>query len=102
LELRLNQVTGAQGPQENCDRSALASSLQNNGEQCVTAIWNVFGGNDMIATCGMSGSATMDLSNLVNDKWSPKYDTGAQGLRKTVTEEVLGIRGQSRDAYALL
>jgi predicted flavoprotein YhiN len=62
------------------DGNALASSLQNNGEQCITAIWNVFGGNDMITTCGMSGSATMDLSKLVNDKQSPKYDTGAQGL----------------------
>jgi hypothetical protein len=46
-------------------------------EQCVTAIWNVFGGNDMIATCGMSGSATMDLSELVKVEQSPKHDTGA-------------------------
>jgi hypothetical protein len=47
------------------DGSALASSLQNNVEQCVTAVWNVFSGNDMIATCSMSGSATMDLSEVV-------------------------------------
>jgi hypothetical protein len=72
------------------DGSTLASSLQNNGEQCVTAIWNVLGSNDMIATCGMSGSATMDLSKLMNDKQSPKYDTGAQGLRKTVTQPSFG------------
>jgi hypothetical protein len=70
------------------DGSALASSLQNNGEQCITAIWNVFGGNDMIATCGMSRSAIMDLSKMVNVEQSPKHDTGAQGLRKTVTEPV--------------
>jgi hypothetical protein len=59
------------------DGSALASSLQNNAEQCVTAVWNVFGGNDMIATCGMSGSTTMDLSKLVKVEQSPKHDTGA-------------------------
>jgi hypothetical protein len=59
------------------DGSTLASSLQNNAEQCVTAVWNVFGGNDMIATCGMSGSATMDLSKLVKVERSPKQDTGA-------------------------
>jgi hypothetical protein len=46
------------------DGSALASSLQNNAEQCVTAVWNVFGGNDMITTCG-----------TVVDKTDPMFGT---------------------------